>query len=71
MATVEKSVKKMASLQADIRLTHIKAMQEIKAKLTPEQQKKFQEMRETGPGAGNMTHYRMGMAEQNEWMHQE
>ncbi len=73
MAAVETNVKKMASLQADIRLTHIKAMQEIKAKLTPEQQKKFQEMREMVPGAGNMTHYRMGMAmaEQNEWVHQE
>ncbi len=68
MAAVETNVKKMASLQADIRLAHIKAMQEIKAKLTPEQQKKFQEMREMGPRAGKMAHYRIGMAmaDQNE-----
>jgi Spy/CpxP family protein refolding chaperone len=56
MAAAEATVKKMASLQADIRLSHIKAMQEIKAKLTPEQRKKIKEMREMGPLTKRMTH---------------
>lgn len=48
MNAAEATLKKIASLQTDIRLSHIKAMQEMKAKLTPEQRKKFKEMREMG-----------------------
>ncbi len=48
MASVEATVKKMAGLQSDIRLAHIKAIQEIKAVMTPEQRKKFKELREKG-----------------------
>ncbi len=49
MTAIEGALKKMASIQSDIRLSHIKAMQEIKAILTPEQRKKFKEVRERGP----------------------
>jgi len=38
-------------MQTDLRLSHIKAREEIKAKLTPEQRKKFNEsFREHGKG---------------------
>ncbi len=52
MNAAEATLKKIASLQTDIRLSHIKAMQEIKSKLTPEQRKKLEEMRERGPCRG-------------------
>jgi Spy/CpxP family protein refolding chaperone len=52
MNAADKTLKKIASLQTDIRLSHIKAMEEIKSKLTPEQRKKFKEMREIGPMQG-------------------
>jgi Spy/CpxP family protein refolding chaperone len=45
MNATEATLKKMASLQTDMRLSHIKAMQEIKTKLTPEQRIKFKEIR--------------------------
>ncbi len=56
MTAVEGALKKMASIQTDMRLSHIKAMQEIKAVLTPEQRKKFKEMREMGPAAERTMH---------------
>jgi len=56
MTAVEATLAKMASLQTDIRLSHIKASQEIKTKLTPEQRKKFKEMLEMGPGTERMKH---------------
>jgi Spy/CpxP family protein refolding chaperone len=50
MSAAEATLKKMASLQTDIRLSHIKALEEIKTKLTPEQRKKFNEMHEKVSG---------------------
>ena len=64
MNAAEAMLKKIASLQTDIRLSHIKAMQEIKSKLTPEQRKKFKEMREMGPGQERMMHGGMRMTTQ-------
>lgn len=56
MNAAEATLKKLASLQTDIRLSHIKAMQEVKTKLTPEQRKQFKEMLEMGPGMKRMMH---------------
>jgi Spy/CpxP family protein refolding chaperone len=49
---VEALLKKTESLMTDIHLLHIKAAEEIKAKLTPEQRKKFKALpvREEAPG---------------------
>ncbi len=52
MNAVEAKLKKISSLMTDIRLSEIKAVEEIKTKLTPEQRKSFKEMLEMG--------YRMG-----------
>ena len=43
MKAVEAKLKQIAAMQTDLRLSHIKAREEIKAKLTPEQRKKFKE----------------------------
>ncbi len=56
MGSVETILKKMASLQTEIRLSHIKSMEEIKALLTAEQKKKLKEMREMGPMADKKAH---------------
>ena len=48
MSAVEAKLKKTESMRTDMRLTHIKAMEEIKAILTPEQRKKFKESHEGG-----------------------
>ncbi len=56
MGSVETILKKMASLQTEIRLSHIKSMEEIKAVLTAEQKKKLKEMREMGPTAYKKMH---------------
>jgi len=61
MNAAETTLKKMASLQTDLRLSHIKAMEEIKTKLTPEQRKQFKEMREMGRTAKGMMHGGMRM----------
>ncbi len=61
MAAVEATLKKMASLQTDMRLSHIKALQDIKAELTPEQRKKLKEIREMGPMSERMMHGVGGM----------
>ncbi len=61
MSAAETTLKKMASLQTDIRLSHIKALEEIKTKLTPEQRKKFKEMGEMGPMPERMMHGYMRM----------
>jgi Spy/CpxP family protein refolding chaperone len=74
MNAAEATLKKIASLQTDVRISHIKAMQEIKTKLTPEQRKKFKEMLEMGPHAEKMMHGGMQMtplAENNEGALQE
>jgi Spy/CpxP family protein refolding chaperone len=62
MNAAETALKKIASLQTDIRLSHIKALEEIKAKLTPEQRKKLKEMREKGPRTERMKHDGMRMS---------
>ncbi len=41
LGAAEAAVKKTETLMAEIHLMHIKAMEEIKSKLTPEQRKKF------------------------------
>jgi Spy/CpxP family protein refolding chaperone len=43
MSAVEAKLKKTESMRTDLRLSHIKAREEIKALLTPEQRKKFKE----------------------------
>jgi len=43
MKAVETSLKKVESARTDLKLTHIKAWQEMKAVLTPEQRKKLKE----------------------------
>ncbi len=44
MAAVQAKLKQIESLRTDIRLAHIKAREEIKSKLTPEQRKKLNEI---------------------------
>jgi len=61
MSAAETTLKKMASLQTDIRLSHIKALEEIKTKLTPEQRKKFNEMHKKGFKSESMKHGGTGM----------
>ncbi len=61
MNAAEGMLKKIALLQMDIHLSHIKALEEIKTKLTPEQRKKFKEMREKGPSTERMKHGGMRM----------
>ena len=48
------AVKKIEGLKSEIKMLHIKAMEEIKSNLTPEQKKKFISM--TGMGMGRMGH---------------
>jgi Spy/CpxP family protein refolding chaperone len=64
MNAVESKLKTMELLETDIRLSHIKAFEEIKATLTPDQRKKFREMMEKGPmirGMGMMQGKGCGM----------
>jgi len=49
MKAVEAKVKQLEMMKTEMHLSHIKAMEECKTKLTPEQRKKFIEMIETGP----------------------
>ena len=44
MAAVESQVKKMENLRSSVILDNIKARQEIKSKLTPDQRKKLKEL---------------------------
>ncbi len=44
MEAVQAKLKQIESLRTDIHLAHIKAREEIKSKLTPEQRKKFNEV---------------------------
>jgi Spy/CpxP family protein refolding chaperone len=50
MKSVETSVKKNESLKADMFLAHIKAHEELKAILTPDQRKQLKSMMEEGCG---------------------
>ncbi|MGD1074612.1 MAG: Spy/CpxP family protein refolding chaperone [Thermodesulfovibrionales bacterium] len=43
MKAVEAKLQQIAATQTDLRLSHIKAREEIKAKMTPEQRAKFKE----------------------------
>jgi Spy/CpxP family protein refolding chaperone len=54
MKTVEAKVKQSEMMRTEMHLSHIKAMEEVKAKLTPDQRKKFREMVEAGPMMGGM-----------------
>jgi Spy/CpxP family protein refolding chaperone len=54
MKAVEASVKKNASLKADMFLAHLKAREEMKSILTPDQRKRMKEMMESGRGCGMM-----------------
>ena len=52
MKTVETKLKQVEALRTDIRLSHIQAMEEVKAKLTPEQKKKFKDLCDREPMMG-------------------
>ena len=49
MKAVEAKVKQLETMRTEMQFSHIKAMEDCKAKLTPEQRKKFIEMIEAGP----------------------
>lgn len=61
MNAAEATLKKIASLQTDISLSHIKAIEEIKMKLTPEQRKKIKEILKTDSMTKRMMHGGMRM----------
>jgi Spy/CpxP family protein refolding chaperone len=52
MKSLEASVRKNGSLKMDMFLAHIKAHEEMKSILTPDQRKRLKEMMEAGHGAG-------------------
>ena len=54
MKAVEAKVKQLEMMRSEMHLSHIKAMEECKTKLTPEQRKKLREMIEAGPMKGGM-----------------
>ena len=49
MKAVEAKVRQLGLLRTEMHLSHIKALEMIKAKLTPEQRKKITERMKTGP----------------------
>jgi Spy/CpxP family protein refolding chaperone len=49
MKAVEAKVKQLGSLRTEMHLSHLKALENIRTKLTPEQRKKLAEMIKTGP----------------------
>ena len=65
MKAVEAAAKKSGSLRTEMFLAHIRAHEEMKSILTPEQRKKFKEMMESGHGTGCG---RMGGAEEHKDM---
>ena len=52
MKAVEAAAKKNESLRTEMFLTHVKAHEEMKSILTPDQRKRLKEMMEAGPGGG-------------------
>jgi len=52
MKAVETSAKKIEALRTEMFLAHIRALEEVKSILTPEQRKRFKEMMASGHGAG-------------------
>lgn len=57
MKAVEASAKKNESIATDMFLAHVRAHEEVKALLTPEQRKKFKEMFEETPCDCGMMHH--------------
>jgi Spy/CpxP family protein refolding chaperone len=49
MKAVEAKMKQLEIMKTEMHLSHIKAMEDCKARLTPEQRKKLKEMMEAGP----------------------
>ena len=49
MKAVEAKVKELEMMKTEMHLSHIKAMEDIRTKLTPEQRKKLKEMIESRP----------------------
>jgi Spy/CpxP family protein refolding chaperone len=60
MKAVEAKVKQLEMIRTEMHLSHIKAMEDIKTKLTSEERKKLKEMMESGP-----------MMEEMEMMHEQ
>ena len=54
MKAVEAKVRQMGSLRTEMQFAHIKAMEDIKANLTPEQRKKLKDMITAGLLMGGM-----------------
>ncbi|HXX58188.1 MAG TPA: periplasmic heavy metal sensor [Thermodesulfovibrionales bacterium] len=54
MKAVEAKLRQIETLETDMRLSLIKAREEVKSKLTPEQRKKMREMMEPGHMMGGM-----------------
>jgi len=54
MKAVEAKVKQLEMMRTEMHLSHIKAIEDIRTKLTPEQRKKLREMIEAGPMMGGM-----------------
>jgi Spy/CpxP family protein refolding chaperone len=46
---IEARLKKLESLRTELRISQIKAIEDIKSKLTPEQRKRFRELLQAGP----------------------
>jgi len=61
MKAVESKLKTIASLQTSIKLSGIKALEEVKSKLTAGQRIKLKEILEQGPMMGRMMHERQEM----------
>lgn len=56
MKAVESKLKKMESLITALKLSHIRALEEVKAKLNPDQREKLREMLSMGPMMGGNMH---------------
>jgi Spy/CpxP family protein refolding chaperone len=54
MKAVEAKLKQIEAIETDMHLSHIRTMEEVKAKLTPDQKKKMKEMIDMGPMRGGM-----------------
>ncbi len=54
MKAVEAKVKQLEMMRTEMHLSHIKAIEDIRTKLTPEQRKKLREMIEAGTMMGGM-----------------
>jgi len=54
MKAVEAKLKQIEGIETDMRLAHIRTMEDVKELLTPDQKKKMREMIEMGPMSGGM-----------------